>query len=222
MAFTPTLSLPLPDTPHASYANLLADSTGCGQLDEALKKGISERCLVCGLTSDLCVYHIIPEEEAYEFMRGMHYSPSNAKSVDCEPRNAILLCLNHYSSFENHDIYVRWMPETDEFVAVEHNRKRTNSVSIHGSVLDIHAATTKDCPFPTAFLWHECRVRACNPTCGDQPVNLLRGAQRGPYWSLPVRSVSSAVTRTPTALDLGSFSTLAWHKTNALEEYMYN
>jgi hypothetical protein len=33
---------------------------------------------------------------------------------------------------------------------------------------------TKRCPFPTAFLWHEYRVRGFHPTCDDRPVTLKR------------------------------------------------
>jgi len=44
---------------------------------------------------------------------------------------------------------------------------------IHGNVLRFNTDTMR-CPFPTAFLWHECRVRGFHPTCGDRPVNPKR------------------------------------------------
>jgi len=31
---------------------------------------------------------------------------------------------------------------------------------------------TKRCPLPTAFLWHESRVREFHPTCGDREVTI--------------------------------------------------
>jgi hypothetical protein len=34
---------------------------------------------------------------------------------------------------------------------------------------------TKRCPLPTAFLWHECRVRGFHPTCGDREVTIHTG-----------------------------------------------
>ena len=34
---------------------------------------------------------------------------------------------------------------------------------------------TKRSPLPTAFLWHECRVRGFHPTCGDREVTIHAG-----------------------------------------------
>jgi len=45
---------------------------------------------------------------------------------------------------------------------------------MHGKVL--HFSTdTKRCPFPTVFLWHECRVRGFHPTRGDRTISTRGG-----------------------------------------------
>ena len=45
--------------------------------------------------------------------------------------------------------------------------------AIHGNVLNFNTET-KRCPFPTAFLWHEYRVRGFHPTRNDRAVNFKK------------------------------------------------
>ena len=46
---------------------------------------------------------------------------------------------------------------------------------MHGKSLHFNIDTER-CPFPSAFLWHECRVRGFYPTCGDREVTIQLGS----------------------------------------------
>ncbi|KAJ3507027.1 hypothetical protein NLJ89_g6533 [Agrocybe chaxingu] len=123
--------------------------------------------------------HIIPraDKSTWEFMRDLHYIPSNAKSVRHEPRNGILMCPTHHAGFDSYQFYIRWTSETNTFVAVNHSQD-PNWEALHGNVLHFNT-NTKRCPFPTAFLWHEYRVRGFHPTRGDRLVPIKRGGLQG-------------------------------------------
>ena len=75
-----------------------------------------------------------------------------------------ILTYNHFVDFQ-----------TNEFIVVNHSRL-PDYENIHGIHLDTNA---KCCPFPTAFLWHECRVRGYHPIHGDRPVAIKRCVIRG-------------------------------------------
>ncbi|KAF8817172.1 hypothetical protein BYT27DRAFT_7153801 [Phlegmacium glaucopus] len=110
-------------------------------------------------------------------MQSLHYIPNYAKSVHHETRNGILMCATHHRAFNHHLFYIQWHSETNEFVVINHSQHPAYE-SIHGNVLHFNT-NTKQCPFPTTFLWHECRVRGFNPTYGDRPVIIKRGGLRG-------------------------------------------
>jgi hypothetical protein len=128
-------------------------------------------------------------------MRGLGYIPSKAKGVQHECRNGIHMCALHHKAFDFYRFYIRWISEvtcrplesvhiitfvdfqTNEFILINHSRSPAYE-NIHGNILHFNT-TTKRCPFPTAFLWHECRVRGHHPTHGDRPVTVKRGVRCG-------------------------------------------
>ncbi|KAF9475021.1 hypothetical protein BDN70DRAFT_996717 [Pholiota conissans] len=203
MTFTPTLTIPLSSTPDDAFAKLwtydeFSEPSNETETYAVFEEGVRERdkdtCVVCGFgpgLTPLSQCHIIPEVDKASYswsdMRDLQYIPRNAKLVRREPRNGITLCLNHAFAFERHLFYIRWIPETDEFVVINHSQISKVCESIHGNVLDIKTATTKKCPYPTAFLWHESRARGFYPTCRDRPVTLKRGEQRGGQWHISLR-----------------------------------
>jgi len=111
----------------------------------------------------------------------------------------ILLCKTHHSGFDHYVFYIRWIKEvslpphckihpayllliitlhkflfqTNQFVIVNHSRE-PDYEAVHGKLLHFET-DTKRCPFPTAFLWHEYRVRGFYPTCGDCEVTTHKG-----------------------------------------------
>ena len=82
-----------------------------------------------------------------------------------EQQNSISVYYSHL-----HDI------QSDQFVVVNHSR-HPDFESIHGDILPF-STQTKRCPFPTAFLWHEYRVRGHNPTRADRVVTIKRSGLR--------------------------------------------
>ena len=103
-------------------------------------------------------------------------------------------CALHHKAFDGHRFYIRWFPEvrclplesahiitfvvdfqTNEFIVVNHSRL-PDYENIHGNVLHFDT-NAKCCPFQTAFLWHECRVRGYHPTHCDRPVTVKRCVQ---------------------------------------------
>ncbi|KAF8966628.1 hypothetical protein BDZ97DRAFT_1917438 [Flammula alnicola] len=190
MAFTPTAILPLPSTPNVIFTDLWCDYNTTQPSDTAaFDTGIDGRdngvCIVCGFDDYQALKHchIIPltEPDTWEFMQSLGYIPNNAKSVSHESRNGILMCPNHCVAFDHYQFYIRWNSEANEFVVVNHSRL-ADYESIHGNVLHFDT-NTKRCPFPTAFLWHEYRVRGFHPTYGDRPVTIKRGSLQGGYFS---------------------------------------
>jgi len=71
-----------------------------------------------------------------------------------------------------YNFYIKWRSQTNEFIVVNHSQI-PGYETIHGTVLHFNT-DAKRCPFPTAFLWHEYRVRGFHPTRGDRPVNPKR------------------------------------------------
>ncbi|CAA7266670.1 unnamed protein product [Cyclocybe aegerita] len=186
MDFTPTAVWPLPSIPNAIFADILADYNTSQPSDtDAFDTGVEERdksaCIVCGVSDPVVLQHchIIPlaDSSTWELMQGLRYIPNNAKSVRHESRNGILMCSNHRAGFESYRFYIRWISESNEFVIVNHSRMAAWE-SLHGNVLDFNT-NMKRCPFPTAFLWHEYRVRGFHPTSDDRPVTFKRGDLRG-------------------------------------------
>jgi len=186
MAFTPTVVHPLPSSPTAIFTGLWDNDQNSTQSSDtaAFLSGIDNRdngaCVVCGMRVVLRHCYIIPRRETstWQLMRELHYIPNQAKSVEHESRNGILMCPTHNRAFNQLYIYIRWVSEFNQFVVVNHSR-HPDFESIHGNVL--HFSTeTKRCPFPTAFLWHEYRVRCHNPTHDDRLVK-IKGHDRGDH-----------------------------------------
>ena len=44
-------------------------------------------------------------------MKEAGFVPENAKSVEHEARNGLLLCKNHHGLFDSYSYYIRWIPE---------------------------------------------------------------------------------------------------------------
>jgi hypothetical protein len=63
--------------------------------------------------------------------------------------------------------------QSNEFIVVNHSQLR-DWEGDHGKLLHFNT-NTKRCPFPTAFRWHEYRVRGFHPTRGDRSVTIRRG-----------------------------------------------
>ncbi|KAJ7670506.1 hypothetical protein B0H17DRAFT_948651 [Mycena rosella] len=84
---------------------------------EAFNTGLNIRdkrgCIVCGARLELQHCHIVPkvEPETWEDLRVRGFIPSNAKGVEHEARNGILMCGAHRPFFDNLYFYIRWVPE---------------------------------------------------------------------------------------------------------------
>ncbi|KAF5386029.1 hypothetical protein D9615_002642 [Tricholomella constricta] len=146
---------------------------------EAFETGIShrdnERCIVCGVPNPLEYVHIVPKEEdkRWEFLRAKGLIPSRAKSVVHEPRNGILLCLNHQVGFERHQFYIRWVPTFQRFIFINHSAS-SHLEKYHGRAVRLFPDDSRT-PFHGSFVDHEMRVRGqypYGPEFVDRPVNL--------------------------------------------------
>jgi len=78
-----------------------------------------------------------------------------------EPRNGIIMCPTHHTNFDHHRFYIRFIPDKDVFVFINHSNNDYFQ-QYHGKAiaLDIKDPLT---PFASLFLIHEWRVRGFNP-----------------------------------------------------------
>ncbi|KAF5385962.1 hypothetical protein D9615_002648 [Tricholomella constricta] len=118
---------------------------------------------------------IVPKEEdkRWELLRAKGLIPSRAKSVVHEPRNAILLCLNHRVGFKSHQFYIRWIPTFQRFVFINHSAS-SHLVEYDGRAVRLFTGDSRT-PFHGSFVDQEMRVRGrypYGPEFADHPVNL--------------------------------------------------
>ena len=55
--------------------------------------------------------------EQWEDLRDPGFIPLPANSVEHEPRNGVLMCRNHRGRFDDHQFYIRWVPEVRSALA---------------------------------------------------------------------------------------------------------
>ncbi|KAF5382142.1 hypothetical protein D9615_004426 [Tricholomella constricta] len=133
-----------------------------------------KRCVVCGERgrSVLEHAHIVPrvEDETWEDLRHHGFIPLLAKSVQHEARNGVLLCKNHHGRFEDHEFYIRWVPEFQIFVLINHSRIEYME-RFHGRAVNLDPDDPRT-PFHGAFLIQEMRVRGRWPLLRDRQIPL--------------------------------------------------
>ncbi|KAJ7481585.1 hypothetical protein FB451DRAFT_1236497 [Mycena latifolia] len=148
------------DRPLSLLSTTTAFKTGIDTRDRFL--GI-QRCLVCGVRNDLEHAHIIPlaEPRTWEDLKSRSWLPHTVKSVEHEPRNGLTLCPNHRKLFDHYKYFIRFIPEIQRFVLVNHSQDY-DLIPFHGKMLPLDIGD-RHAPFPSPFLVHEARVRGFNP-----------------------------------------------------------
>jgi hypothetical protein len=119
------LPFPYDDYAVSQISNTEAFVTGIDKRD-------AEHCVVCGIHANEGILehaHIVPKSEPYtvrvsdeshalsyltliqwENLRTRQFIPRQAKTVEHEARNGLLLCKNHHSLFDAYRFYIRWIP----------------------------------------------------------------------------------------------------------------
>ncbi|TDL25657.1 hypothetical protein BD410DRAFT_765290 [Rickenella mellea] len=165
-----TFSLPLSALP-AEYGWIDRDYSELATTTD-FNTGIDERdtflgaraCVICGNTTSLRRCHIIPaeERETWSNLRARGWIPQQAeKHPNLEPRNGMIMCVDHQLAFNAKHFFVRFVPDTRRFVFINYS-ENPSLQPFHGKAiaLDINH---RHAPFPSLCIIHELRVRGFNP-----------------------------------------------------------
>ncbi|KAF9507171.1 hypothetical protein BS47DRAFT_1352022 [Hydnum rufescens UP504] len=144
-----------------------------------VKQRDGHRCIVCGHASRIGPHyvHIIPkvEDDIWETLCMGRFIPAEARSVEQEARNVILLCKNHHALFDGFAFYIRWVqwcvkpPPVERFVLV--NQSRIPDLQpFHGRAVRLFPHKRYS-PVHGAFLIHEMRVRGFWPFANDPTLS---------------------------------------------------
>jgi len=98
------------------------------------------------------------------------FIPAQAKSVEHEARNGMLLCRSHHGLFDSFYFYIRWVPQVERFVLINHS-ELPSLEPFHGRAIGLFASDSR-VPFHGAFLIHEMRVRGYWPFAEDREILL--------------------------------------------------
>jgi len=171
MVSLPTFQLPLqPNAPPSGYgwsdralselSTTTAFNTRLDNRDVFL--GIP-RCVVCGAKSPQHC-HVIMQSQKFVWtdLKDRGWIPSQAKEVPShEPRNGLLLCLNHHKYFADYEYFIRFCPDVQKFVLINYSDEPIHR-PFHGKAIAIDIKD-RHAPFPSIFIIHEMRVRGHNP-----------------------------------------------------------
>ncbi|KAF8960878.1 hypothetical protein BDZ97DRAFT_1831237 [Flammula alnicola] len=156
------------ERPLSELSASTAFNTGINRRDT---RGGYRRCVVCGIKVALDYAHIIPQAErevlTWATLKAKHYIPQAAKSAQHEPRNGLSLCKTHHYLFDEFYFFIRYNPDTQQFVLINHSCEESLSL-FHGKVI-LMDIKDPHCPFPALFLIHEQRVRGFWPF-SEQPT----------------------------------------------------
>ncbi|KAJ7670521.1 hypothetical protein B0H17DRAFT_1085788, partial [Mycena rosella] len=104
----------------------------------------------------------------WEDLRVRGFIPPNAKGVEHEARNGILMCGAHHRLFDKLYFYIRWVPEKNSFILGNHSRQvDVNLTPFHGRRVNLDPIDPR-VPFAGAFLIQEMRVRGRWPFLSDR------------------------------------------------------
>ncbi|KAI9568036.1 hypothetical protein HD554DRAFT_811538 [Boletus coccyginus] len=174
-----TLPLPLPPNgPPSGYVAHDCDSSVSSRTT-AFNTGINARdtflgvprCIICGESTRSLLQHchisMRAEPDIWADLKSRNWVPPHAKlSPDHEPRNGLLMCVNHHIQFDHYYFFIRYFPDICKFVLVNYSGIESLQ-PYHGKAValdvdDLHA------PYPSLFIIHEMRV------CGFHPFQLVR------------------------------------------------
>ncbi|KAH9830367.1 uncharacterized protein C8Q71DRAFT_862657 [Rhodofomes roseus] len=164
------LSQPLPqDAPSPAYEHSGQAASAApnpaistASLDNSCDILGDETCVICGtdIVETWCV--ISPSErKTWDDLRERGNVPANSTSAAHERRNTITLCPNHHKRLATYQAFIRFCPELNKYVFVNHSGAPAEA-PFHGKAvaLESHHANA---PFPSLFLVHEYRVRGFFP-----------------------------------------------------------
>jgi len=128
----------------------------------------NECCIVCGFYVTVKDCHIVGKEIWSDLRRRGWVPSQTAEEPQDELRNRLILCTNHFLGLSGYEFFIRFFPDIQKFVFVNHY-DRPKYRKYHGKAV---AFDIKDplVPFPSLFIIHEIRARESHPF---EPVGSL-------------------------------------------------
>ncbi|KAE9400688.1 hypothetical protein BT96DRAFT_919341 [Gymnopus androsaceus JB14] len=153
----------------SEISSITAFETGIDERDRF--HGV-KRCVVCGESIPETLQHCysIPrkEERTWDDLKERDWIPAQAKRHPAhEPRNGLLMCVNHHKSFDAYAFFLRYLPESGKFVLVNYSDHHS-LVPFHGKAIALDSGHRYS-PFPSVFIIHEMRVRGRYPFAPISP-----------------------------------------------------